>query len=332
MSHASGSNQAQHNPRKRASTAGEQAGRNMSVPAGGLAEPAEDSVGDIYVGTGAFKKSWTVHIKRFGDVSPWLKRAFANATTATTEPPNAARAVVELPEVNPRIFDWVHNWIYAVSFSGLKGAPVPAINHTGSPQAPADDDDDDDDDDDLQEVATNIVTPRDLIDLYLLAYKLEIFSLRNAAIDELHIWFHPDAQEKQKRNNATGSRAANTTTTTTNDDDDVELIESVKKQPPFRRVPWLTDVRHVFSRTPEDNNLRRLLISTCVMFIFSKRPQGKKLPEEWKDVLSSNGEIGCAMIKFIASLGWVKGTKDCKDIVIWPKFAFHEGVTKVSLD
>lgn len=328
-----------------------------------------------------------MHIKRFGDVSPWLKRAFANATTATTEQPNAARAVVELPEVNPRIFDWVHNWIYAVSFSGLKGAPVPAINNTGShgwrrsrknaqvqdkdeieitsvrikvedhadplaaeaaaaaaarkkgkqiaaePWAPVDvDDEDDEDDDDLQEVATNIVTPRDLIDLYLLAYKLEIFSLRNAAIDELHIWFHPDAQEKQKRNNATGSCAANTTTTTTNDDDDVELIESVKKQPPFRRIPWLTDVRHVFSRTPEDNNLRRLLISTCVMCIFSKRPQGKKLPEEWKDVLSSNGEIGCAMIKFIASLGWVKGTKDCKDIVIWPKFAFHEGVTKVSLD
>ncbi|OIW27304.1 hypothetical protein CONLIGDRAFT_682368 [Coniochaeta ligniaria NRRL 30616] len=43
----------------------------------------------------------------------------------------------------------------------------------------------------------------------------------------------------------------------------------------------------------------------------------------YNDVLTTTGEIGCAMIKTIAlSLGWEKG-KDCKDIVIWQKFTFQ---------
>ena len=345
-------------------------------------------VGDIYVGTGTDEKLWRVHIKRFGDVSPWLKRAFARAIA---EQPGARHPVVRMPEDSPRHFDWVHNYIYAVSFSGLRGAPVPAINGAGShglqpqqppQQAPAEPDSDDDvvitevrvkveneanplvgappepapvpdskppaaDNDDLQEVAADLVTPRDIMDLYILALKLEIYSLRNAAIDALHVWFHPDMQEKEKPGGARRKRArtanpnngANPNVAVAVDDDDDGVggeDYEPSKQLPFRRVPWMTDVRHAFARTPEDNPLRRFLISTAAIFLFSKRPEGKELPEEWKDVLTGTGEIGYCMLRFIASCRWVVGCKtqqgEREVLRVWPKHAFHEAAANISVE
>ncbi|OIW25803.1 hypothetical protein CONLIGDRAFT_504782 [Coniochaeta ligniaria NRRL 30616] len=349
MSHASGSNQAEEgSTRKRSRTVGDQGRRSITLPAEDTMEFTDISLGEIHVGTGEEVKVWKVHIKRFAGMSAWLKRAFI---TAVSEQAGVDLPTVKLPGDDPRIFQWVHNYIYAVSFAGLKGADVPVINNAGTSGSHDDDivimssrvkvEDHDnplasgsaanqnaaaaqtpDANDDLKEVAADAITPRDLMVLYLLAYKLEIFSLRNKAIDALHTWYHPDAQEKRKPSTVAGAVGAPA------NNDDYEPAKLL----PFGRVPWMTDVQYVFAHTPDGNSLRRLLIWTCVMCLFSKRPQKKKLPEDWNDVLTSTGEIGCAMIKTIASLGWVKGTKDCKDIVIWQKFTFHEAETSIDLD
>lgn len=311
-------------------------------------------------------KTWRVHIKHFANMSPWLKEAFARVSAAHA---NTELPTVKMPDESPRIFEWVHNWIYAVSFSGLRSAPIPIINDAGThglEVRPEEEEKSDSEEsvvitgvrvkvedeskplsaapvtaaapatgnatetkppsnsDDVQELRANPITPRDLMDLYLLALKLEIFSLRNAAIDSLHVWFHPDAQEKRKqRGNRAGAAAAT-------EPADIEDYEP-SKQLPHRRVPWMTDVRHVFARTPEDNPLRRFLISTAVIFLFSKRPEGRELPEEWKEVLTGTGEIGYCMLKFIAGCKWVAG-KDVNKLIIWPKYAFHEAGTNISVD
>jgi hypothetical protein len=350
--------------------------------------PAEDMMGDIYVGTGAEEKLWRVHIKRFGDVSPWLKREFAAAISAR---PDDASPTVKLPAESARIFGWVHNYTYAVSFSGLRAAPVPEINDAGShglqaeqpaEEIPADSDSDDDvvitsvrvkveneskplmnpapeevpapatndakspgpNQDEIREVTVDRITQRDLMDLYLLCLKLEIFSLRNAAIDALHVWFHPDVQDKEKPRRRNRGRTVNPASSSVVIDDDEAAntgggsagYESAK-QLPFRRVPWLTDVQHVFARTPEDNPLRRFLISTVAIFLFSKRPQGKDLPEEWKAVLTQSGEIGYCLLQFIAKTRWVAGSKTTSNgkleiLRIWAKHAFHEAETNISLN
>lgn len=311
-------------------------------------------------------KTWRVHIKRFALMSPWLKGAFARASAAHA---NTELPTVKMPDDSPRIFEWVHNWIYAVSFSGLKHAPVPVINDAGThglkarPQEEGHSDSEDSvvitsvrvkvedeakplgaaqmpdaaapvtgntteakppaNNDDVQELRADPITPRDLMDLYILALKLEVFSLRNAAIDSLHVWFHPDAQEKPKQRSNRTAAAAST-------GDNVEYEPS--KQLPHRRVPWMTDVQHVFARTPEDNPLRRFLISTAVIFLFSKRPEGRELPEEWREVLTGTGEIGYCLLKFIAECKWVAGKDVVNKLVIWPKYAFHEAGVNISVD
>jgi hypothetical protein len=306
-------------------------------------------------------RTWRVHIKRFANMSPWLKAAFARAIK---EQPGARYPVVKMADDSPRVFDWVYNWIYAVSFSGLKSAPVPVINDAGAyaqqVQEPEPEESEDDviitgvrikveneakplgdpvtdnptetkpttDSDEVQEVVADPITPRDLMDLYILALKLEIFSLRNAAIDALHVWFHPDVQQKQKQR--PNNRASATNPVSVNSDDDVEEYELSKKLP-HRRVPWMTDVRHVFARTPEDNPLRTFLISTAVIYLFSKRPEGRNLPEEWNEVLPASGEIGFCMLRFMSRCRWVAG-RNAPRLLIWPKHAFHEAGLNISVD
>ncbi|KAB5585287.1 hypothetical protein GE09DRAFT_1209903 [Coniochaeta sp. 2T2.1] len=393
MSSVAGSSRGEGN-RKRARAQGDVGGREgrRSATIGrsreadaapdATAEPIE--VGEIQVGSGTAMKKWQVHINRFSAMSPYLKVAFAHAFA---DQPGAV-PTVKMPTEDPRIFQWIHDWIYAASFSGLDAAPVPVINGPGvikKGDSAADEDDGSDDDDviitavkstvqnqsdplgiakreeqaerdapavaaggaqpipdvqtpvkpesDVEEVSSTgtSITPRDLMELYLLAKKLEIYPLGNAAIDAIYVWFHPDAERRRRGPNSDASPIVIASSAEGANQQANNQTYERAKQLPFRRVPFLTDVAYVFSKTPEDNSLRRLLICTCVMYLVSPRPQGRKLPAEWQDVLTGTGEIGFAMIRFVGALGWTKG-KDTKDIVVWPRHSFHEAAVNIKID
>lgn len=311
---------------------------------------------NIMVGVGAGQQSWMVHMKEFAAASAWLKNAFIGGT------------IVKLPHDNPRVFAWVYKWIYGKSFAGLNAGPVPVINDAGEPGDAEPDSDSDieitavkvkvenmgdpmhaeaapapaaavvdaapaHDNDELVVIKKDPITPRDLMELHLLAMKLEVYPLANSAMDALHDWFHPDFDERRSRGAnlaIPGAQpivhpAASAGNPIDIDDEGYQHVD--RKKLSVRRVPYMTDVQHVYAHTMAGCAIRRFLISTVVIYILSKRPKDVGMGQDWAPVLDSTGEIGRDIIANILDY------RVAKHFQVWTKTAWHTGeVVKMELE
>jgi hypothetical protein len=225
-----------------------------------------------------------------------LKAKF-DELSAAAEPPGSGQSIrfpqsIKLSLESPKIFNMVRTWVYAVAF-GAKGQ-VPKIEENEP-------------DPDIEEVkveegaaqgvplpgaAVSTASPREIFELYVLANKLEIIGLKNAAIDALFHYYHgPDAvysvaeQPTQQRGQPEGRKP---------------------RMRKVRRCPNLHDVEYVFKNTNRTHKIRSLLMVTCLFYVFFKK-KSRSLPAEWKEVMVKENEIGYEMVKTIATWNWAMG-------------------------
>lgn len=214
------------------------------------------------------------------------------------------RSSIRLPEDDPKIFNMVRNWVYAVAFSGTGNVPTieekepdPEIEEVKLEEGVSSSQ--------TAMVTAATATPREMMELFVLAHKLQIIGLKNAAVDALFDYYHgPDAiymvAEDQPR------------------------AEGRKPRPrEIRRCPNLRDVKFIFENTSKTAKIRQLLTVTVLFFLFFKRAK-RELPSEWQEVLTEKGEIGFAMISMIGTWGWTLGDT-VPSMKVKDPCAFHDG-------
>lgn len=199
---------------------------------------------------------------------------------------------IKMERESPKIFNMLRTWVYAVAFGG-KGSvpkieekePDPDVQEVkveeGAPKAP-----------ELPGGAVTTASPRDIMELYVLAKKLEIIGLKNAAVDAIFTYYHgPDAIFSVAEQPNPQSRQPD---------------GRKPKMRKVRRCPNLHDVEYVFKNTTKAHKIRSLLIVTALFYVFFKR-QSRSLPSEWEEVMGNKNEIGYEMIKTIATWNWAMG-------------------------
>jgi hypothetical protein len=281
---------------------------------------------NVVAGTAPHTKKYYLHVSVLCIVSPWF-------TTVLMGKPDT----VFLLGHTPRICDMVVRWIYGFAFSQRGRLPhitnevkeTVVINELGDIDITHFPDEEDDPSAEekprvkqegavpfvVPQVDDKMITPLDLINVYILAAKLQIPALMNDAIDELYDWFHPSAKEKP-----TGFNNCK-------HDEPGAVMGRNQPKERYRRCPRMVDVAHAFKMTSSQPKckLRTLLVLTTVFFLFSERPQGRGLPIEWKGVMEENGEIGFMMLSLMASWKWEMG-KNCPDMSVRAKCDFHESL------
>ncbi|KAL1879105.1 hypothetical protein VTK73DRAFT_7329 [Phialemonium thermophilum] len=253
-----------------------------------------DRIVNVYVGREA--RQWSIHEKLFASKSSFFREEFyklknqqdnkyalgarkrpaseldqpdkanaaGNPITAQSMRGDEDKLSLELPGEDPKLFAVVVRWVYGVTFAKRC---------------------------DLATMGTSSLTVRERMALYILACKLDIEGLKNAAVDLVYDHFHAGLNPGDKR-----------------------------------RCPDMRDVQYVFDHTPEGSPLRRLLIVTSLFYLFSVKDPGEagiELPQSWKAVLVSNGEIGFEIIKMANSWRWVIGIT-CPSMTIKKRCSFHE--------
>lgn len=241
-------------------------------------------------------RSWAVHAAYFASLSPVLKAKF-DERVSVDDPSGTGKKMVlhqsiKLGRESPKIFNMVRTWVYAVAF-GATGS-VPKIEEKEP-------------DPDIEEVkveeaaaealvlpgaTVNTASPRDIFELYVLAKKLEIIGLKNAAVDAIFTYYHgPDAiysvaeQHTHQPGQPEGRKP---------------------RMRKVRRCPNLRDVEYVFKNTTKAHKIRSLLVVTALFFVFFKR-QSRTLPGEWEEVMARGNDIGYEMVKTIATWNWAMG-------------------------
>lgn len=200
----------------------------------------------------------------------------------------------------------VRNWVYAVAFSGT--GSVPKI-------------DEKEPDPEIEEVkieegvAPNAktpamtsanATPRQIMELFVLATKLEIVGLKNACVDALFTYYHGPESIYMVADETTRAEGRKPRTRE------------------VRRCPNLRDVKYIFTNTVKTSKIRQLLVVSILFFLFGKRGVKRELPAEWQEVLTEAGEIGYEMIRMISTWNWTLG-ETVPSMKVKDACAFHDG-------
>lgn len=236
-----------------------------------------DRIVNVYVGPE--RKKWAVHEKLLTSQSDYFKLAFNTKDLKRTmnvdqQPPTSSGSTddsdsLDLPDDDPKLFAMAIRWLYGITFAGR--CEFPPVGTDGTD-----------------------VSVRDYMALYVLASKLGVEGLKNAAVNVVYDYYHAGVAIGEKR-----------------------------------RCPDLRDVRFVFERTGEDAQMRRLLVVSTLFYLFSRKDNSSSnnnadsLPAEWEEVLRSTGEIGWELIKMVNTWKWVMGA-GCPAMTIKKRCSFHE--------
>lgn len=229
----------------------------------------------VYVGSE--RKKWAVHEKLLTSQSEFFRQALSSkeprviTDTPSTSTPGSGTPdpdSLNLPDDDPKLFAMAVRWLYGVTFAGQ--CEFQPVGGDGPD-----------------------VTVRDYMALYVLASKLEIEGLKNAAINVVYDYYHSGIIVGEKR-----------------------------------RCPDLRDVRFVFDHTPEESQMRRLLVVSILFYLFNRKDKNLSgnpggLPAEWEEVLRANGSIGWELIKMLNSWKWIMG-QPCPAMTIKKRCSFHE--------
>ncbi|KAK2069842.1 hypothetical protein P8C59_004388 [Phyllachora maydis] len=177
--------------------------------------------------------------------------------------------VIKLPDVRAAVFKLMVHWVYAfeMRLSATGPAPSPAAEHFLPP-------------------LTADRTPRDYIDLYLLAAALRMRALGDAATDALHAWYRAD------------------------------------KAAPRTRYPAPADVAYAFAHTAPGCGLRHLLATVALFFVFSAEWRDTGLPPGWREMVEGSGEIAWALVDGVSRFNWIIG-KTTTPLHFAKKETFH---------
>jgi hypothetical protein len=229
----------------------------------------------VNIHVGGDRKKWALHERLLSSHSEYFRKAIeANRSKAGN---NAVAASdqsnrIDLPNDDPKLFAMAVRWLYGITFAGKFEFPVPIA--AGGESRSGD------------------ISVHDYMALYVMATKLEIQGLKNAAVDAIYHFYHGDG-----------------------------AVEEGGK----RRCPDLRDVKYVFENTVADAPIRRLLVVSTLFYLFSRKNerQSNLLPDEWEEVIRSSGDIGWEIIKMVYSWNWVLGS-NCPAMAVKKPCSFHE--------